>query len=284
MVVGVKAPISKCRRSTLRKRCIMRMRPATVSILIASAATLLSLVAWGGYRISPESAPVARGAAYAQVRGCIGCHGDPANPLADANDVGCSNVNNTSWHPKYDAECRDAMAYFETVRLRRNFADRAQFDVHNPLFAGEQLARQYHCFQCHGHLGQGGFKNSKSLKGYVPGYFGSDFRVLTRNADPESVRAWIEHGMDSAILEKPLTGRIAGFFFRRQAVSMPSYKSLPPEEIDILVNYVIALNEFGPMTAQSVRSYGERSRSTGGLVSSDNSIPSKPLHPPTRPR
>ena len=257
----------------------MYLRPSTNGVLIGSALIPVLVLAWIGYRIAPETAPVARGAAYAQVRGCVGCHGDPDNPLADANDNGCSNINNISWHPKYDAECTDAIAYFETVRLRRNFDDRAQINIKSPLFAGEKLARQYHCFQCHGHLGQGGFKNSKSLKGYVPGYFGSDFRILTRNADPDSVRAWIVRGMDSAILEKPVTGRIAEFFFRRQAVSMPSYKSLPPEEIDILVNYVIALNKFGPMTAQSVRSYGERSRSTGRLVSLDNGVPIKPLQP-----
>ena len=32
----------------------------------------------------------------------------------------------------------------------------------NPLLAGEQLVRQYHSFNCHGPLGQGGFKNPGS--------------------------------------------------------------------------------------------------------------------------
>jgi hypothetical protein len=165
--------------------------------------------------------------------------------------------------------CADVLAYFETVRLRRSFDDRARFNMDNPLFAGEHLARQYHCFNCHGHLGQGGFKNSKSLKGYVPGYFGSDFKVLTRNADPESVRMWIMHGMDSAILESPVSGRIAAFFFDRQAVGMPSYKTLEPEEIETLVNYVIAINRFGPMTAETIRSYGQQTRPSHSLTSLD---------------
>lgn len=104
--------------------------------------------------------------------------------------------------------------------------------------------------------------NAKSLKGYVPGYFGSDFEILTENADPASVGEWIMYGTNSAILKKPVTGRIAKFFFERQAVHMPSYKSLEPKEIDILINYVIALNRLGPMTAKIVRSYGEQSRST----------------------
>ncbi len=235
---------------------------------IAIASAFLCVGIWAAQRIAPVSAPVARGAAYAQVPGCVGCHGDPGKPLLDANDGGCSDLNEMSWHPDYDVNCADVLAYFETVRLRRNFNDRTRLNVDNPLLAGERLVRQYHCFNCHGHLGQGGFKNSKSLKGYVPGYFGSDFRDLTRNADPESVRQWIMHGMDSAILEPPLSGRIAAFFFKRQAVGMPSYKSLEPDEIEILVNYVIALNRFGPMTAEGVRSYGQQ---TGSPVLTNDS-------------
>jgi len=244
----------------------MRIRSTKFRTLIVPAVVLLFVLAWAGYRMAPESAPVARGAAYAGVKGCVDCHGNPANPLADANDESCSNVNEMSWHPEYDEECTDIMAYFEAVRLRRSFDDRLKIGIGNPLIAGENLARRYHCFQCHGHLGQGGFKNVKSLKGYVPGYFGSDFTMLTGNSDPDSVRQWILHGMDSTILEEPVLGRVAAFFFDRQAVSMPSYKSLEPVEIEILVNYVIALHQYGPMTAKSVRSYGERSQSTEGLV------------------
>ena len=257
----------------------MPMRPTKFAILIVPAVVLLFVLAWASYRMAPESAPVARGAAYAQIRGCVDCHGDPENPLADANDGGCSNVNNFSWHPEYDAECTDVMAYFETVRLRRSFDDRSKIGVDSPLITGEHLARTYHCFQCHGHLGQGGFKNAQSLKGYVPGYFGSDFKTLTRNADPDSVREWIMHGMDSTILEEPVLGRVAAFFFGRQAVGMPSYESLEPEEIEVLVNYVIALHQFGPMTAKTVRSYGERSQSTEGLVSFDNGMQLEPIQP-----
>ena len=125
----------------------------------------------------------------------------------------------------------------------------------NALLEGEQLARRYNCFRCHGYLGQGGFKNSGALKGYIPGYFGSDFRHLTNNADPDSVRKWITHGLDKSLIEKPISGPIAKFFLNRQAVNMPSYRSLPISEIEVLVNYVIALNTFGPMTASDVREY-----------------------------
>ena len=67
--------------------------------------------------------------------------------------------------------------------------------------------------------------------------------------------------MDSTILKEPVIGGVAAFFIERQAIGMPSYKSLKPEEIEILVNYVIAVHKFGPMTAKTVRSYGEQSRS-----------------------
>ena len=44
---------------------------------------------------------------------------------------------------------------------------------------GPYLARKYGCFECHGPLGQGGFSNPGSLKGYVPGFFGRDFDMAS---------------------------------------------------------------------------------------------------------
>jgi mono/diheme cytochrome c family protein len=237
----------------------MRLSAAISCVFIIIAVMSFSY-SWARDRMAPESAPVARGAEYAQVRGCVDCHGDPGDRRADANAIDCSNVNTMGWHPDYAVQCSDVMAYFETVRLRRNLSERMPGGADNLLTAGEILARKYHCFQCHGHMGQGGFANAGSFKGYVPGYFGDDFKILTRNADPESVRNWIVNGMDAAIVQNPVTGPIAQFFFWRQAVSMPSFKSLPAEEVDILVNYVIALNKFGPMTAGVVRAYEQESR------------------------
>ena len=222
---------------------------------------MLLLGAWALYRIAPESAPVARGAKYAHFRGCIECHGNQDNPIPDANDKTCEDRNHLPAHPEYDVDCADVFAYFETIRLRKTFATRVQGNAQNLLIAGEQLARRYHCFNCHGQLGQGGLANSRSFKGYVPGYFGRDFRILTRNANPESVQQWIMYGVDPNILENPLTGRIAKFFFARQAIRMPSFKSLKPDEIDTLVNYVIALNQYGPMTASLIRTYAKDSAS-----------------------
>jgi len=238
----------------------MRVTKAIRTAQVGFVSLVLVMVWWIAYRLAPESTPVARGAAYAGIGTCIGCHGDPANPQADANDEHCSDFNTMAWHPDYDVVCSDVMAYFKVVGINRTFDERRQTSPDNPLIAGESLARKFHCFQCHGPLGQGGFKNEKSLKGYVPGYFGNDFVALTRNADPVSVREWIVSGSDSAMVDKPITGNIAKFFLDRQAVRMPSFASLTEKEIDVLVSYVIALHQYGSMNARVVRSYDERSQ------------------------
>lgn len=248
------------------------MSTSGIRALIIATFVFASLFAWALDRLAPESAPVARGAAYAQGRGCLACHGNSEARLGGVAGGKCSNSYELAGHPQYAVECGDALAYFEVIRLRRTFDDRARTRFANTLAAGEYLARKYHCFQCHGQLGQGGFKNARSLKGYVPGYFGSDFRRLTRDADPASVRQWIFEGMDSAILTEPLTGWIATYFFDRQAVSMPSYNSLSSVEIDILTGYVIALNKFGPMNAKSVRGYRQMQKSANEVVSIDGKI------------
>ena len=103
-------------------------------------------------------------------------------------------------HPAYEGTCRDLLAYFEAVRLKRTFAMRVKSQNPNRLLQGERLAREYNCFQCHGELGQGGFRNAGALKGYIPGYFGDDFAQLTRGGNAESIRAWISQGIDPALI------------------------------------------------------------------------------------
>ena len=54
----------------------IQLSPSRFYIIFVVAIIMLSVFGWIGYRVFPESAPVARGAEYAQVRSCVNCHGD----------------------------------------------------------------------------------------------------------------------------------------------------------------------------------------------------------------
>ena len=228
--------------------------------LFAIISCLLVLIGWAVYRLYPESSPVARGAEYAEMKGCVSCHGLPDKPLADFNDRQCADLNKDPEHIDYDVNCSDVMAYFEAIRLQRNYLQRSLSHSTNELIIGEGLVRKYHCFQCHGLLGQGGFKNYNSLKGYIPGYFGKDFRILTYDGNPDSIRQWISHGIDKKLTDTFIIGPMSEYFFDRQAINMPSYKSLEPMEIELLINYVKTINQYGPMTARDIRLYSAESQ------------------------
>lgn len=233
---------------------MLRQNRARHGLLIGAAATAALLV-WLGLRLAPESAPVARGAADVYLRNCIECHGQPGNAFPNDAALECAKQSSAAVHPRYEGHCRDLLAYFEVVRLKRSFAKRAESQRPNQLLLGERLARKYGCFQCHGELGQGGFRNAGALKGYVPGYFGRDFAQLTRGGSAESVRAWISQGIDLALYDKPIEGTVAKFFIDRQVVSMPRFGTLPETQIRLLIDYVIALNRFGEMEAKEIRAY-----------------------------
>ena len=108
-------------------------------ILFLAIVGALVFVAWALYRVAPESAPSARGAKYAHIRGCIECHGRPDTPGADSNDEACYDKNHMPWHPEYNVDCADVLAYFETVRLGKTFQVRLQSNSQNLLISGEQL-------------------------------------------------------------------------------------------------------------------------------------------------
>ena len=225
---------------------------------LACAIAAAALLVWLGARLVPESSPIARGADNGYANGCINCHGQSGRILNDASESSCSQETPGLAHPLYEGECRDLLAYFEAVRLKRTFSERASTPQRNRLLQGELLARQYNCFQCHGELGQGGFSNRGALKGYVPGYFGKDFALLTRGGRIDSVRTWISQGIDHALYDDRVTGPVARFFIERQEVSMPRFATLPQSEIQILAEYVTAIHEIGPMSATDVREYSER--------------------------
>lgn len=124
---------------------------------------------------------------------------------------------------------------------------------HDRLFVlGDRVSRQQGCYQCHGELGQGGVPNPASFKGTIPGFFGSEFRELTDGGDRAEILHWIDHGRGDTI-ESGLKGILAKRFFENQAIGMPGYKDLLNEgEKALLVDFLLLLNEKGPLSARDV--------------------------------
>jgi len=192
-----------------------------------------------------ETSPIARGAAHAAMHRCEdkSCQ----EQLAGQSHVCEKLVEGTT--------CADVAAYWLAAKLGHEIDARVAHAPDNLLLRGEVLARRRHCFRCHGELGQGGVANRGAFKGYIPGYFGKDFIYLTDGADGEVVREWIITGAYRGLVERPHTGWIAAFFLERQAISMPVFRELPEHEIDLLVNYVVALHALGPLGVADVSKY-----------------------------
>lgn len=208
-------------------------------------------------RILPESSFVALGAINVNNNlDCINCHVNTDKVIA-ANSC-LDNIKPVS-HILYQGKCDELLAYFEAQKIKALFEKRAKTAFSNPLMEGERLARKYYCFQCHGELGQGGYPNQGALKGYIPGYFGQDFKQLTNNASLKSIERWIRFGVDQDLLDLPIEGFFAKHFLTNQTIQMPHFKSLSNSDISTLANYLRLLNLFGPMTASDIKKYGELS-------------------------
>lgn len=120
------------------------------------------------------------------------------------------------------------------------------------IVAGDKLARQTGCYQCHGELGQGGIANPDSFKGYIPGFQGEDFRELTAGGDRAEIIHWIDHGRGRAV-ESGLLGSVARRFLDRQAIPMPGYRDqLTAAEKELLADYLLLLNKSGPLSAHEI--------------------------------
>jgi mono/diheme cytochrome c family protein len=102
---------------------------------------------------------------------------------------------------------------------------------------GQELAYRNGCFNCHGPMGAGTSKNIGSLKGYIPGWWGNDFRDLVRS--DEELRGWIRDGEIERLRDHP----IARYFTRSQRVFMPAYHNfLSEEDVQALMRYVRWVN------------------------------------------
>jgi cytochrome c551/c552 len=122
---------------------------------------------------------------------------------------------------------------------------------------GQNLARKYGCFDCHGPLGLGGVVNPRSFKGYIAGWFGADFDELTNSGNREIVAEWINDGTSSSVTGKSFgRGMVARHFGESQAIKMPAFeRRIPTEDLNLLVDYVLLLRSFGDMSLSEVQRY-----------------------------
>jgi len=151
--------------------------------------------------------------------------------------------------PKFQAESKGWLLHMPAYR---GFLDERQVDelvayigAVSGLIApeddveatGMELAYEFGCFDCHGPMGAGGVKNPGALKGYIPGWWGHDYRDLVR--DDEELRAWIVAGRIPRLDNHP----IAPFFTNRQRIQMPAYRDLlDDEQVDALMAYIKWVN------------------------------------------
>jgi mono/diheme cytochrome c family protein len=100
-------------------------------------------------------------------------------------------------------------------------------------FMGYAICGQVTFYSFHNVMGSGGFKNPGSFKGYIPGWWGSDFKDLVHNE--EELQEWIEEGEIKRLTSHP----IARYFVEWQRLKMPKFgKFLKEEEIEALIHYV----------------------------------------------
>src|SRR5919198_1004075 len=110
---------------------------------------------------------------------------------------------------------------------------------------GGEIAADLGCFACHGPLGAGGVGNPGSFKGYVPGFWGTDFDDLVRS--DEELHTWIAKGELPRVAEhwfgrlffKGADHAIGRLLFPGQAIKMPAYEQfVPVADMDALAAYV----------------------------------------------
>ena len=106
-----------------------------------------------------------------------------------------------------------------------------------PARAGYDLAREWNCFSCHAPGGSGGLPNPGSFTGFIPGWYGADFKDLVR--DRSEFDTWIVEGTIPRLSNHP----IAKHFLARQKIAMPPYRELTPEQLDGLWAYAVWLEE-----------------------------------------
>ncbi len=269
----------------------IRKTPLVLGIVLTLVAVILLLLVLFHNELFPEYSPAHRGYDLAIEAGCFSCHGSGGpssiNPIRTggaAESVPALYSERHSpdelrqWIRNGVSDAQSRSAAYQQGRERRilhmpaygerlidpEINDLASFVAVRQYRAealktgsrseGESLARKYACFTCHGELGQGGVENPGSLKGYVPGFFGSDFRALTRNGNRQDIREWILDGHSQFFWGQGFAGFNPGrYFTNRQAIKMPVYRDvIPEEELDTLADFLVDLMDRGPLDLEGL--------------------------------
>jgi mono/diheme cytochrome c family protein len=227
--------------------------------------------------VRPETTDYESGRAIASRLGCFSCHGPDGrgaapNPGSEWKTVPAFNERVPMMFAKHDAELREYIldghpaskaddpeyrAEMEAQAIRmpayRKHISTGELDAliafirpasgllvpEADLAArGLDLAHATGCFSCHGDLGGGGVANPGSLKGYIPSFWGEDFRELVRS-DEELVE-WIAKGRIARLTENVIARR----YVEGQVIQMPAYERfLSAEDIRAIAAAVRWIHE-----------------------------------------
>lgn len=132
-----------------------------------------------------------------------------------------------------ERELNDLIAFYKAVSWFRQPDD--------PMVEkGREIAARAGCFHCHGPEGRLNNENPGSFKGYIPAWYGPDFRELVRN--DEELRQWILDGVSERFRKNPG----ARLFLTRQKIRMPAYRGkLKEDELEAIMAYIHWINESG---------------------------------------
>ncbi|HYC22795.1 MAG TPA: c-type cytochrome [Candidatus Bathyarchaeia archaeon] len=261
----------------MRRERLLNLVLALILLLIAG---WLAYPRIRGIVLPLEASDALRGRDLAASLGCFSCHGAEgrggvSNPGSSRETIPGFTGSTLMMYVHGDNEIREYILDGKPERLKqdadflaqekaqaivmpayRNHITRAQLESlvafvrsvsgmvvpkAGPPAQGVDIVQRMGCYGCHGALGMGGRENPGSLKGYIPGFSGEDFRELVR--DDDELREWIREGS----LRRIDQHWIGGIFAKRQLIKMPAYKRfLSDAEIETLVAYLRWINSGAP--------------------------------------